>query len=459
MTIQANSTQARDIAHALHPYTNLKLHERIGPTVISSGRGIYVRDDEGRDYIEAVAGLWSASLGFGGEESMVEAITAQLRKLPFYHLFAHKAHEPGTDLAEKLIKMLPLPNGRVFFNNSGSEANDTAIKLAWYYNNALGRPRKKKIIAQMKAYHGVTIAAASLTGLTRNHLDFDLPMASVRHCDCPHHYRFAKPDESEEQFATRLAEGLESLILREGADTIAAFIAEPVLGAGGLIVPPKTYFDKIQPVLKRHDILFIADEVICGFGRTGNMFGLETFAIKPDMVTMAKALSASYLPISATAISEPIYEVLRDNSAKIGSFAHGYTYSGHPVCAAAALEALRIYEERNIVGHVRKVGPRFLDKARGFLDHPFVGEVRGIGLLAGIELVRDKKTKAPFEPARGAGMMFQTEAQKHGLIVRALGDTIALSPPLIITGDEIDDMYQRLERTFDAFISQLSATL
>lgn len=459
MTIQPNSTQARDIAHALHPYTNLKLHERIGPTVISSGHGIYVRDDEGRDYIEAVAGLWSASLGFGGEESMVEAITAQLRKLPFYHLFAHKAHEPGTDLAEKLIKMLPLPNGRVFFNNSGSEANDTAIKLAWYYNNALGRPRKKKIIAQMKAYHGVTIAAASLTGLTRNHLDFDLPMASVRHCDCPHHYRFAKPDESEEQFATRLAEQLENLILREGADTIAAFIAEPVLGAGGLIVPPRTYFDKIQPILKRHDILFIADEVICGFGRTGNMFGLETFAIQPDMVTMAKALSASYLPISATAISEPIYEVLRDNSAKIGSFAHGYTYSGHPVCAAAALEALRIYETRNIVGHVRKVGPRFLEKARAFAELPFVGEVRGIGLLAGIELVLDKKTKAPFEPARGAGMMFQTEAQKHGLIVRALGDTIALSPPLIITGDEIDDMFQRLERTFDAFIPQLNATL
>ena len=339
MTIHANSTQARDIAHALHPYTNLKVHERIGPTVISSGRGIYVRDDEGRDYIEAVAGLWSASLGFGGEESMVEAITAQLRKLPFYHLFAHKAHEPGTDLAEKLIKMLPLPNGRVFFNNSGSEANDTAVKLAWYYNNALGRPRKKKIIAQMKAYHGVTIAAASLTGLTRNHLDFDLPMASVRHCDCPHHYRFAKEGESEEAFATRLAEQLENLILREGADTIAAFIAEPVLGAGGLIIPPKTYFDKIQPILKRHDILFIADEVICGFGRTGNMFGFETFNIQPDMVTMAKALSASYLPISATAISEPIYEVLRDNSAKIGSFAHGYTYSGHPVCAAAALEA------------------------------------------------------------------------------------------------------------------------
>lgn len=459
MTIHANSTQARDIAHALHPYTNLKLHERIGPTVITSGRGIYVRDDEGRDYIEAVAGLWSASLGFGGEDSMVEAITAQLRKLPFYHLFAHKAHEPGTDLAEKLIKMLPLPNGRVFFNNSGSEANDTAVKLAWYYNNALGRPRKKKIIAQMKAYHGVTIAAASLTGLTRNHLDFDLPMASVRHCDCPHHYRFAKEGESEEAFATRLAEQLENLILREGADTIAAFIAEPVLGAGGLIVPPRTYFDKIQPILKRHDILFIADEVICGFGRTGNMFGLETFNIKPDMVTMAKALSASYLPISATAISEPIYEALRDNSAKIGSFAHGYTYSGHPVCAAAALEALRIYEARNIVGHVQKVAKPFLDKARALLDLPFVGEVRGIGLLAGVELVRDKKTKASFEPARGAGMMFQTEAQKHGLIVRALGDTIALSPPLIITGEEIDDMYQRLGRTFDAFIPQLNATL
>ncbi len=458
MSTQANSTQARDIAYALHPYTNLKLHERVGPTVMASGQGIYVRDDEGREYIEAVAGLWSASLGFGGEDSMVEAITAQLRKLPFYHLFAHKAHEPGTDLAEQLIKLLPLPGGRVFFNNSGSEANDTAIKLAWYYNNALGRPRKKKIIAHMKAYHGVTIASASLTGLVRNHLDFDLPMASVRHCDCPHHYRFAKPGESEEQFATRLAEQLEGLILREGADTIAAFIAEPVLGAGGLIVPPRTYFDKIQPILKRHDILFIADEVICGFGRTGNMFGLETFAIKPDMVTMAKALSASYLPISATAISEKIYEALRDNSAKIGSFAHGYTYSGHPVCAAAALEALRIYKERDIVGHVRKVAPNFLAGAQKFADHPLVGEVRGIGLLAGIELVRNKTSKEPFEPARGIGMMVQNEAQKHGLIVRALGDTIALSPPLIITDEQIDDMYARLTRTFDSVTAQVQAT-
>lgn len=459
MSTHANSTQARDIAYALHPYTNLKLHERVGPTVISSGQGIYVRDDEGREYIEAVAGLWSASLGFGGEETMVEAITAQLRKLPFYHLFAHKAHEPGTDLAEQLLKLLPLPGGRVFFNNSGSEANDTAIKLAWYYNNALGRPRKKKIIAHMKAYHGVTIASASLTGLTRNHLDFDLPMASVRHCDCPHHYRFARPGESEEQFATRLAEQLEGLILREGPDTIAAFIAEPVLGAGGLIVPPTTYFDKIQPILKRHDILFIADEVICGFGRTGNMFGLETFAIQPDMVTMAKALSASYLPISATAISEKIYEALRDNSAKIGSFAHGYTYSGHPVCAAAALEALRIYKERNIVDHVRKVSPCFLDGARKFADHPLVGEVRGIGLLAGIELVRNKSSKEAFEPARGVGMMFQNEAQKHGLIVRALGDTIALSPPLIITDEQIDDMYARLTRTFDSVTLQVQSTV
>jgi 4-aminobutyrate--pyruvate transaminase len=456
--IRLNSSEARDIAFSLHPYTNLSRHEVEGPLVISRGRGIYVYDEAGTEFLEAVAGLWSASLGFGGEERLVEAVAAQLRTLPFYHLFAHKAHLPGIDLAEKIIGMLPVAMSKVFFNNSGSEANDTAIKFVRYYNNAIGRPKKKKIIAQLKGYHGVTVATASLTGLARNHADFDLPIEGIRHSDCPHFYRFGKPGESEEEFATRLAENLEALILRENPDTVAAFIAEPVQGAGGLIVPPRTYFDKIQPILKKYDILFIADEVICGFGRLGTMFGIESFGIKPDIITLAKALSASYLPISATVISQALYDAMRDNSDKLGTFAHGYTYSGHPVCAAVALETLRIYEERKIVEHVRSVAPAFQAGVRRFVDHPLVGEVRGMGLLAGVEFVANKKSKTPFEPKLGVGALFQKQAQRHGLIVRALGDTVALSPPLIIDEVQIEELFRRFERALKATAAEMTAT-
>jgi 4-aminobutyrate--pyruvate transaminase len=298
-----------------------------------------------------------------------------------------------------------------------------------------------------------------LTGLVRNHADFDLPIEGIRHSDCPHFYRFGKPGESEEDFATRLAESLEALILRENPDTVAAFIAEPVQGAGGLIVPPRTYFDKIQPVLKKYDILFIADEVICGFGRIGTMFGIEAFGIKPDIITLAKALSASYLPISATVISQTLYEALRDNSDKLGTFAHGYTYSGHPVCAAVALETLRIYEERNIVDHVRAVAPAFQQGVRRFADHPLVGEVRGMGLLAGVEFVANKKSKAPFDPKLGVGALFQKQAQHHGLIVRALGDTVALSPPLIIAEDQIEELFRRFEQALEATAAEVKAAM
>jgi 4-aminobutyrate--pyruvate transaminase len=457
LDIRVNSAEGRDIAFSLHPYTNLKRHEAEGPLVITRGQGVHVYDATGKEYIEAVAGLWSASLGMGGEERLVQAAAKQLRTLPFYHLFAHKSHLPGIDLAEKIIGMLPVPMSKVFFNNSGSEANDSAVKMVRYYNNAIGRPKKKKIIAQIKGYHGVTVAAASLTGLVRNHADFDLPIEGVRHADCPHFYRYGKPDESEEAFATRLAENLEALIVRENPDTVAGFIAEPVQGAGGVIVPPRTYFDKIQPILKRYDILFIADEVICGFGRLGTMFGIESFQIKPDIITLAKALSASYLPISATVISQPLYEAIRDNSDKLGTFAHGYTYSGHPVCAAVALETLRIYEERRIVDHVRAVAPAFQEGARRFAEHPLVGEVRGTGLLAGVELVQDKRTKASFDPKRGVGALVQRHAERQGLIVRALGDTLALSPPLIIERDQIEEIFLRFERALAATAAEMKA--
>jgi 4-aminobutyrate--pyruvate transaminase len=344
---------------------------------------------------------------------------------------------------------MPVPMSKVFFNNSGSEANETAIKIVWYYNNALGRPRKKKLISRLRAYHGVTIGAASLTGLAASHKDFDLPIPQVRHADCPHFYRYGKPGEREEDFATRLAESLDLMIQREDPDTVAAFIAEPVMGAGGVIVPPRTYFEQVQAVLRKHDVLMIADEVICGFARTGRMFGTETYGIQPDIMVMAKQLSSGYLPISATAISEAIYQALVRQSEKLGVFAHGYTYTGHPASCAVALEVLDIYEERDILGHVQRVSPRLLDGLRALAGHPLVGDVRGVGLLAGVELVADKPGKGTFDPVGSAGTLFVQRAQANGLIVRALQDTVALCPPLIISEGEIDEMLRRFGKALD----------
>jgi len=334
------SAARRDLAFHLHPSTNLRQVQTDGPLVITRGEGVYVYDDEGRRYLEGMSGLWCASLGFS-ERRLAEAAYRQMLELPFYHSFGGKVPAISAELAERLIGIAPAGMGRVLFANSGSEANDTAIKLAWYVNNALGRPQKKKIIARRRAYHGVTIASGSLTGLAFAHTDFDLPIDRVLHTDAADYYRGAQAGESEEAFAARLADGLEQLILREGPDTVAAFFAEPVMGAGGVLVPPATYFDRVQPILRKYDILFVADEVICGFGRTGQMFGTQTFDLKPDIITVAKALSAGYLPISANLVSNALYDVLLAQSDKLGIFGHGYTYSSHPVPAAVALETLR----------------------------------------------------------------------------------------------------------------------
>ena len=448
MVDRPNSAAALDIASHLHPYTNARKHESAGPMVVTEGKGIYIYDDQGREYIEGLAGLWYAALGFS-EERLVQAATEQLRQLPCYHSFAHKAPMPTIELAAKLLEIAPVPMSKVFFANSGSEANDTVIKMIWYYNNALERPEKKKIISRIKGYHGVTVATASLTGLPFNHRDFDLPIAGILHATCPHYYRFGQDGETEEDFATRCAAELEQLILDQGPETIAAFIGEPVMGAGGVIVPPRTYWEKIQAVLKKYDVLLVADEVICGFGRTGNMFGCQTFDIKPDIMTMAKALSSGYQPISAVMISDPVYQTLADNSAKIGTFGHGFTYSGHPVPAAVALETLKIYEERDIVAQVRRVGPRLQDGLRRYADHPLVGEVRGVGLIAGVELVADRASKAPFDPAGKVGAYLTARAEAHGLIIRNLMDTIAFCPPLIITEEQIDMLLERFDKAID----------
>ncbi len=439
----------RDLAFHLHPSTNLRLVQTEGPLVITRGEGVYVYDDEGRRYLEGMSGLWCASLGFS-ERRLAEAAYRQMLELPFYHAFAGKVPAVSTQLAERLIRIAPAGMGKVLFANSGSEANDTAVKLAWYVNNALGRPQKKKIIARERAYHGVTVATASLTGLAFAHTDFDLPIPRILHTDAPYYYRGARPGESEEAFSARVAESLEALIVREGPDTVAAFFAEPVMGAGGVIVPPATYFDRIQPILRKYEILFVVDEVICGFGRTGNLFGTQTFDLKPDIMTLAKALSAGYMPISANLVSSVLYEILLAQSDKLGIFGHGYTYSSHPVPAAVALEALKIYEERDIVSQVRRAAPRMQAGLRSYADHPLIGDARGIGLIGAVEVVRDKATKQSFDPKAGVAAFLVRRAQHHGVILRNMpGDVVAFCPPLIVSESEMDEMFAGFAKALD----------
>lgn len=451
-----NSTATRDIAHVLHPYTDHKAHQVNGPVVISRGKGVRVWDDQGKEYIESVAGLWCAALGFDNER-LVQAAATQMRKLPFYHAFTGKSHDPLVDLSEMLIERAPVPMSKVFFANSGSEANDSVIKMLWYMHNAIGKPEKKKIIARLKGYHGITLAAASLTGLPNNHKLFDLPLPGFFHVSTPHHYRGGLPGETEEAFATRLAEELEALILREGPETVAAFVAEPVMGAGGVIVPPATYWQKIQAVLRRHDVLLVADEVICGFGRTGQYWGCQTYDIQPDILTCAKALSSSYLPISAVIVNERVFQGIAEGSATVGTWGHGFTYSGHPVPAAVAIETLKIYDEMDLVGHVARIGPYLQAQLRErFAGHELVGEIRGVGAVAAIELVADRATRASFDPARKIGPRLTKLGEQHGIIMRSLpGDSIAFSPPLIIVEPEIDEMLDRFARALDALTVEL----
>ncbi|XLS84532.1 hypothetical protein HN51_034698 [Arachis hypogaea] len=453
----------------LAPFTAGWQTTDVNPLVIDKSEGSYVYDINGKKYLDSLAGLWCTALG-GNEPRLVEAATAQLNKLPFYHSFWNRTTKPSLDLAKDLLETFTARKmAKAFFVNSGSEANDTQVKLVWYYNNALGRPNKKKFIARAKSYHGSTLIAASLSGLPALHQKFDLPAPFVLHTDCPHYWRFHLPGcylygpvgnnsldicykeyilsmlmnisgETEEEFSTRLAKNLEELILKEGPDTIAAFIAEPVMGAGGVIPPPATYFEKIQAVVKKYDILFIADEVICAFGRLGTMYGCDKYGIKPDLVSLAKALSSAYLPIGAVLVSPEVSEVIHSQSNKLGSFSHGFTYSGHPVSCAVAIEALKIYKERNIVEKVANISPRFQDGVKAFADSPIVGEIRGTGLILGTEFTDNKSPNDPFPPEWGIGAYFGAQCEKHGMLVRVAGDNIMMSPPFIISPEEVDEL-------------------
>jgi 4-aminobutyrate--pyruvate transaminase len=447
--VALSNLAVRDVETLIHPYSNLAAVCETGPLIFERGKGVFVHDVSGKPYIEGMAGLWCTALGHGNEE-LAEAAAAQIRKLSFAHLFSAKSHDPAIELAERLKEMAPAPTSKVFFCNSGSEANDTQIKLVWYMNNALGRPAKKKIISRLRAYHGVTVASASLTGLPVNQRDFDLPIANILHTGCPHHYRFAHPGEGEEEFARRLAAELAALIEEEGPETVAAFIAEPVMGAGGVLVPPKTYFENIAEVCRRYDVYMIADEVICGFGRLGTAFGSEALGFAPDSISVAKALTSGYVPMAAVTVPEPMYQALLEESRKIGAFGHGFTYSGHPVAAAVALKTLEIYARERLFEAAAGKAPQFQARLRALGAHPLVGEARGMGLIGAVELVADKPSKRSFDPKAAVAPRAVRFAEEEGLIVRFLiGDAVSICPPLIITPQEIDELFDRLTRALD----------
>lgn len=443
-----SNSQMRDADALLHPYANAVALRANGVQMIDRGEGIRVYDENGKGYIEGLSGLWCAGLGFNNEE-LIETAREQMAKLPYYHLFTGKSHEKAIELAEKLKELAPGRIARVFYQSSGSEANETQIKMAWYYNNALGRREKKKIISRVKAYHGTTIVSASLTGLPYNHLDFDLPVDRIKHTTTPHFWKGAEPGESEAEFTARLARDFEEMILAEGPDTVAAFIAEPIMGAGGVIVPPEGYFPAMAEIARKYDILMISDEVICGFGRTGQWFGAQTFGYEATSYSMAKQLTGSYLPLSAVGINQDMADVIEKHTGQIGTFGHGYTYGGHPVGCAVGIKTLEIYHRIDAPGRVRALAPKFAAHLDRLAQHPLVGEARHTGLVGALELAPEKSPKG-FETPGRVGLRLAQELLERGVIVRAMVDTIAFCPPMIITEEEIDELFAPVEAALDA---------
>ena len=427
----------------LYPTTNLTQVEQLN---IVRGEGIYVYDDKGNRYLEGLSALWCAALGYGNDE-LIDAITTQLRTLPYSHMFGGRTHPLAMKLADTLGEMVPVPDAKIFFANSGSEANDSHVKMLHYYFNVTGQPKKKKIIALERSYHGVTMASAALTGLPVMHTHFDIPVDAlgILRASTPHYYHGQQDGESEASFVERLVQELEQLIEKEGAETIAAFIAEPIGGAAGVVVAPDSYYPAVQNVLRKHDILFWADEVICGFGRTGNDFGSTAMGIKPELMSLAKQLSAAYIPVSAAIIPGFMYEAMREPSNQLGIFGHGYTYTGHPVAAAAALKAIEIYQRENLFEHAAEMGDYMQSRLQDFAEHPLVGEVRGKGLIAAVELVANKERRESFVDGK-VGAMTKQFCQDQGLLIRAVsGNCLAFCPPLIINDGQIDEMISMFE--------------
>lgn len=445
-----------DREFVFHPFTNLREHAATGPLTMVSGEGSTLVDTRGRRYLDAMGGLWCVNIGYGNRE-MADALQAQAAKLPYYHTFASMGNEPVAELAQRLVAMAPGSMSKVFFGNSGSDANDTQVKLVWYYNNVLGRPQKKKIISRDRGYHGVTVVSASLCGLPGMHAGFDLPLPMVRHVRAPHRLWERAPGQTDEQFVATLAAELEAFILAEGPETVAAFIAEPIQAAGGVIVPPQTYFPAIQEVLRRHDVLMIADEVVCGFGRTGEMFGSQVFGIDPDLITVAKGVTSAYVPLSACIVSDRVWDVLSRGSDTYGVFQHGYTYSAHPLAAAAAMTNLDIVERDGLVAQAKARGDYLHDRLNAaFGGHPLVGEIRGYGLLGAVEFVASKDPLTPFSPLGSVSGPVVKRARDLGVISRALpsSDSVAFSPPFVVTEAELDQMVTTMRQALDDVVAE-----
>ena len=441
--------EQQDLDYLFHPCTDLSGHARSGPLIWQRGEGIYVHDQHGRRYLEGMAGLWCTALGYG-EKELARVAAEQMESFCYGPLFAGKSNEPSIRLAAKLAEWVPIEGARFLFGCSGSDANDAQVKLVRYYFHAIGKPSKRKILSRGNAYHGVTVATAALTGLPAFHKHFGLAMDDVVHLTSPHYYRQGRPGESEAEFVERLGQELEQVIEREGADNIAALFAEPLMGAGGVILPPAGYFERIQPVLEANDILLVDDEVVCAFGRTGNPFGCQTYGMRPATMTMAKALSSAYLPISAVAVPPFMYEAISEAAGGVGLFAHGLTYSGHPVSAAVAVRNLELMEERGLMAHAAAMSEPFQAAIKRLGDHPLVGHQRGIGLIAGLELVADKATRTSFPPSEKMAFRVAAACLEEGLVVRAIvGDIIAVCPPLIINEAQIDELAGKLERGLD----------
>ncbi|MGY4230125.1 L-2,4-diaminobutyrate transaminase [Bradyrhizobium sp. USDA 4503] len=437
----------RDRSSVLHPFTQLKefaTGKTGDPTIVVGGKGIRIEDAQGHSYIDGFAGLYCVNIGYGRTE-VAEAIARQAYKLAYYHTYAAHTTEELATLSDRLVRMAPGKASKVFYGLSGSDANETQAKLVWYYNNLRGQPKKKKIISRERGYHGCSVISGSMTGMSFYHDHMDLPFPGILHTGAPHHYWGAESGETEESFSRRRAVELEELIVREGPETVGAFIAEPVLGTGGITPPPAGYWPEIQAVLSRYDILLIVDEVICGFGRTGADFGSSLYGIEPDLVTVAKGLTSGYVPLSGAIVSEKVYSVMEDAADRVGAFSHGYTYSGHPIAAAAANAVLDIVEKERLSDRARIVGSHFQKRLKDqFSQLEIVGEVRGVGLLGAIEFVADRQTKRRFDPQLKVGARISKAARDRGLIARAMphGDILGFAPPLVVCESEIDEIVE-----------------
>jgi L-2,4-diaminobutyrate transaminase len=447
-----------DRASVLHPFTQLRdfATGKLGdPTIMSGGKGVRIQDATGRSYLDGFAGLYCVNIGYGRTE-VAEAIARQAYQLAYYHTYAAHTTEELAVLSDRLVRMAPGNASKVFYGMSGSDANETQAKLVWYYHNLRGQPRKKKIISRARGYHGCSVVAGSMTGMSFYHDHMDLPLPGILHTGVPHHYWGAEPGETPQQFSQRRASELEAMIVREGPETVGAFIAEPVLGTGGLIPPPEGYWPAIQSVLRRYEVLLIADEVICGFGRTGADFGCDLYDIEPDLVTVAKGLTSGYLPLSGAIVGKKVYDVMEEAADRVGAFSHGYTYSGHPIAAAAANAVLDIVEKEQLAERARTVGAYFQTRLQErFRDLDIVGEVRGVGLLAAVEFVADRPRKQRFDASLKVGARISKAARDRGLIARAMpqGDILGFAPALVVTSDEIDEIvelaYQATRQVMD----------